>query len=384
MRTHDVIVVGLGSMGGAAAMELAGRGASVLGLERFRPGHDRGSAHGGTRLVRQSYFEGSAYVPLLRRAYAGWRELEEASGQELLTLCGGIYLGDPASEVVTGSLSSAREHGLPHEVLTAEEVRQRIPTMAPASHAVGVLEAAAGYVRPERTTRATVEVARRRGAEIHLEEPALGWTVTPGGGVEVRTAAGTYGADRLVLSPGAWAPGLLADLEIPLRVERQIFCWFTPDFTAQLPYEAYTDAEHPVYVESTDGNGTMYGFPMIDGPAGGLKLAYFRNGVETTAETVDRTVRPEEVEEVRARALQLFPQLTGPVVDARTCLYTTTPDEHFVLGPHPLHPQVAIACGFSGHGFKFVPVVGEILADLAVLGRTDHEIGLFDPTRFAR
>ncbi|MCL3860989.1 N-methyl-L-tryptophan oxidase [Actinotalea sp. K2] len=382
MQTYDVIVLGVGSMGGAAAAELAGRGLRVLGLEQFWPGHDRGSAHGGTRIVRQSYFEGAAYVPLLRRAYVGWRALEEASGRELLTLCGGLYVGDEDSAVVVGSLASAREHGLAYELLSAGEIRRRFPTMAPAPHAVGVYEAAAGYTRPEETTFATVQVARSHGAEIRFDERVVRWSPTPGGGVQVETVNGTYGADRLVVTPGAWAPELLGDLALPLRVERQMFAWFTPELTDAVPYARYTDVEHPVYVEETDGNGILYGFPMVDGPDGGLKLAFFRqDGPPTTPQGVDRTVHPHEVAALRSRALELFPHLTGPLVTAKTCLYTTTRDEHFVVGLHPGVPQVAVACGFSGHGFKFVPVIGEVLADLVVDGATPHDITLFDPLR---
>ena len=383
MQSYDVIVVGLGSMGGAAASRLAARGLSVLGLERFWPGHDQGSAHGGTRIVRQSYFESPAYVPLLKRAYEGWRELERESGRELLTLCGGLYLGDEDGAVFGGSLASARQHGLEHEVLTGEEIRRRFPTLAPPPYAYGLYEANAGYTRPELTTIANAEVAQRHGADLRFGEAVTGWVPTAAGGVQVVTDDGTYGADRLVVSPGAWAPELLRDLRLPIRVERQISYWFTPQFTPEVPYERYTDAEHPVYIEATHSNGQLYGFPMVDGPAGGLKLGYFRKGVDTTPQTVDRTVHPDEVEDMQQRALELMPHLTGPLVTASTCFYSTTPDEDFVVGLHPELPQVALACGFSGHGFKFVPVIGEVLADLVVDGSTGHDIGLFDPRRAA-
>ncbi|GAA1467423.1 N-methyl-L-tryptophan oxidase [Microbacterium thalassium] len=381
MQHHDVIVIGLGSMGGAAANELAARGADVLGLETYEPGHEFGSAHGGSRIVRQSYFEDPQYVPLLRRAYDGWRRLEADSGRRIMTLCGGIYIGDPDELTFAGSLAAAREHGLAHEVLDAVEVRRRFPTIDPADDALAVYEADAGYVRPEETTIANAEVAARRGATLRFGERVRSWTATPGGGVQVTTDAGTYGADRLVIAPGAWAPELLPELALPLSIERMVFYWFTPEFSESLPYEAWSEARHPVYIEQTHGNGQIYGFPMTDGPEGGFKLGFFRKGSVTTADTIDRTVVDAEVEDMRERALQLFPQLTGPVVQAKTCLYSVTPDEHFVIGQHPEHPQVSIACGFSGHGFKFVPVVGEILADLATRGSTDLPIGLFDPLR---
>ena len=379
VHDYDVIVVGVGSMGSAAVHTLAARGLRVLGLESFGPAHDQGSAHGGSRIIRQSYFEGPAYVPLLRSAFEGWRQLQEQSGRDLLRLCGGIYIGDPDNPVVTGSREAAMVHGLPHEVLDAPEIRSRFPTMRPADHAVGVYEPNAGYVRPEETVLAGVDLARRHGAVLHFHESVTGWKATSGG-VEVTTAAGRYGADRLVLTPGAWAPRLLPG-GAPIVVERQIFYWFAPDFTAGVPYESYADG-HPVYIEETDGNGLIYGFPMIDGPGGGLKLAFYRqNAGFTTPETIDRTVHADEVDAMRRRAVQLFPHLTGPLVNAATCMYASAPDDHFVIGRLDETPQVVVACGFSGHGFKFVPVVGEIVADLVQTGTTTHDIDLFDLQR---
>ncbi|HEY0237599.1 MAG TPA: N-methyl-L-tryptophan oxidase [Friedmanniella sp.] len=377
---HDVIVLGLGSMGSAAAHQLAARGLSVLGLERFWPAHDQGSGHGETRIVRQSYFEGAAYVPLLRRAYEGWHELEEASGRDILTLCGGLYVGDPGSKIFAGARASAELHGLPHEVLDAPQIRARFPAMDPADHALGLYEDNAGFVRPEQTILANLDLAARHGAELRYDEPARSWRATPGGGVEVVTDTGTYGADRLVVAAGAWAPGLLADLGLALRVERQVVCWFAPDFEA-VGYERWTSEQLPVYIEETDHNGDFYGFPMIDGPAGGMKLALFNTFVEADPDRVDRTVTEVEVEATRTRARQLFPHLTGPLVRSLTCLYTTSPDRDFVIGALPDRPQVTVASVCSGHGFKFVPVVGEILADLVVSGSTAHDISLFDPAR---
>lgn len=382
MEHYDVIVLGLGSMGGAAANTLAERGAKVLGLETFEPGHDQGAAHGGTRIIRQSYFESPEYVPLLQRAYEGWRKLEAESGREIMELCGGIYIGDPDDITFRGSKEASELHDLPHEILDADEIRRRFPTMNPADDAVAVYEANAGYVRPEETTMANAEVAAKKGATLRFHEPVTHWQATPNGGVEVVTTQGAYGADRLVITPGPWAPQVLPELRLPLSIDRMIFYWFSPEYSDAVPYERYSDAQHPVYIEETHSNQQIYGFPMTDGPAGGLKLGFFRKGSPTTANTIDRNVYDHEIVEMRERALQLFPYLTGPVVQAKTCLYSVTPDEHFVIGAHPLHEQIQIACGFSGHGFKFVPVVGEILADLALDGRSAMlPPTLFDPTR---
>src|SRR4051812_4240192 len=223
-------------MGSAAAAHLAARGQRVLGLERFGPAHDRGSSHGGSRIIRQSYFEDPAYVPLLLRAYELWRALERESGADLLALTGGLYFGRPADRTVAGGLASARQWDLPHELLDAAGIRARFPTLRPADDEVGLYETAAGFVRPEATVAAQLAMAGGRGADLRFEEPAVEWSATPGGGVRVTTAAGAYEAGRLVVCPGAWAPSVLADLGVPMVVERQVMHWFQP-VGGVAPYE---------------------------------------------------------------------------------------------------------------------------------------------------
>jgi sarcosine oxidase len=251
-------------------------------------------------------------------------------------------------------------------------VARRFPTFRLASDELALWEARAGFCRPEQTVAGQLELAAGAGADLRFEEPVLSWTAGSGG-VRVRTARGTYTAGALVLSAGAWAPEL-ARLDVPLVVERQVMHWLAP-VGGIAPFE-----RQPVFI-CGDGGRQVYGFPAIDGPAGGVKVSFFRAGRPCTPETIDRTVYPEEVAELRARAAEVFPALTGPPLDARTCMYTTTPDEHFVIGRHPAYERVVVACGFSGHGFKFVPVVGEILGDLVLDGSTAHPIALFDPRR---
>jgi sarcosine oxidase len=362
-------------MGSAAAAHLAARGQRVLGLERFGPAHDRGSSHGDSRIIRQSYFEDPAYVPLLLRAYELWDQMGADSGTDLITLTGGLYLGRPDSPAVAGSLRAAREWGLPHEVLDAGEIRRRFPTLSPDDDEMALYETAAGFVRPELTVSAHLGLAEKRGAELHFDEPVLDWSATADGGVRVTTAAGSYTAGRLVICPGAWAPELLADLEVPFTVERQVMHWFQPTGGTG-PFTA-----HPVYIHEAADGTQIYGFPAIDGPDGGAKVAFFRRGSVTTPETIDRVVHPDEVAAMTEHLHGVLPTLPGRHLTAVTCMYTTTPDHHFVLAAHPAHEQVTVACGFSGHGFKFVPVVGEILADLATEGTTEHPIALFDPRR---
>ena len=377
---YDVIVVGLGGMGSAAAWHLARRGRRVLGLERFTPAHDRGSSHGRSRVIRQAYFEDPAYVPLVLRAYDLWREAERAAGVELLLITGALMMGSPESEVVAGSLRSARQWGLEHEVLDGDELRRRFPTFTPTAGTVALFEAQAGVVRPEAAVAAHLRLAGEAGAELRFEELVLGWEAGHDGqGVTVTTRRGVERADRLVLCPGAWAPEILSDLGVPFAVERQVQFWFEP--VGGL--EPFLPGRHPVWVWDGGGDGQPYGLPAVDGPGGGVKVAWFRRGRPTTADTLDRTVTAAEVDEMAGALRSRVPALAGRFVRAVPCLYTNTPDQHFVVAPHPRHPQVTLAGGFSGHGFKFAPVVGEILADLATDGGTAHPIALFDPARFA-
>ena len=377
---YDVIVVGLGGMGSAAAYHLARRGRRVLGLERFTPAHDRGSSHGRSRVIRQAYFEDPAYVPLVLRAYELWREAERATGADLLLITGALMIGAPDSEVVAGSLRSAKEWGLGHELLDAGDLRRRFPMFAPTVGTVALYEGQAGVVRPEAAVGAHLTLAAEAGAELRFEEPIVAWEADSSGeGVTVTTGRGTERAGRLVICPGAWAPELLTGLGVPLTVERQLQFWFQPsgDPAAFLP------GRYPVWVWDGGGDGQPYSLPAIDGLDGGVKAAWFRHGRTCTPDTIDRHVTAAEVGEMAETLRARVPLLPGRFIRAVACMYTNTPDQHFVVAPHPAHPQVAVACGFSGHGFKFAPVIGEILADLAITGTTAHPVGLFDPRRFA-
>ncbi|MEU2154369.1 N-methyl-L-tryptophan oxidase [Streptomyces sp. NPDC019396] len=375
----DVIVLGLGGMGSAAAHHLAARGARVVGLEQFGPAHNKGSSHGGSRITRQAYFEDPAYVPLLLRAYELYERLERDSGRPIATLCGGVMIGRPESTPVVGALRSAERWGLPHELLTAGELHRRFPAFTPRDDEVALYEARAGLLRPEDTVSAHQELAARDGAELRFDEPVIRW-VADAGGVRVHTAQDVYTAGQLVVCPGAWAPALLSDLGVPITVERQVMYWFQPTSGTG----PYTPDRHPIYVwEDTDGV-QIYGFPAIDGPGGGAKVAFFRKGAVCTPETIDRTVHEDEIRAMADQVAPRLPTLPGSLLRAATCMYSTTPDEHFVIARHPRHPEtVTVACGFSGHGFKFVTVVGEILADLALAGTTAHPVGLFAPGRFS-
>ncbi|MFS8101804.1 N-methyl-L-tryptophan oxidase [Lentzea alba] len=362
--SHDVIVIGLGGMGSAAAYRLAQRGKRVLGLEKFTPVHTQGSSHGGSRITRQAYFEDPAYVPLLLRAHEMWDQIERDSGEHIFHRVGGVLVGAPDSRTISGSRASAEQYGLKHEMLDAQEIRERFPTMRPSKNEVALYEAGAGLVVPEKSVKAHLELAAKAGAELHFEEPVTHWEEG-----RVTTAEATYEADHVVVCPGPWATELLRDLEIPFEVERQVqFFWkATENF-----------ADHPTYIWEDAAGKTFYGFPEMDGA---VKVAIFGGGQICTPETIDRTVHDHEVQAMRDVMAPKMPGIAGTFQRAATCMFTNTADEHFVIARHPEHDNVTVACGFSGHGFKFVPVVGEILADLTIDGATRHPIALFDPAR---
>ena len=374
---YDVIVIGLGGMGSAAAYRLAERGQRVLGIDRFAPVHNQGSSHGGSRITRQAYFEDPAYVPLLRRTFEMWPQIEADAGRQILHLTGGVMVGKPDSRTVAGARESAEQWHLEHEMLDAATLRERFPTMTPAEDDVALYEATAGFVVPEASVAAHLLLAARAGADLHYEEPVLRWEAT-GTGVRVHTAQSVYTADRLAICPGAWAPELLAELGIPFAVERQIQYWFAPGGDIG----RFHEDRHPIYVWEADGGRQFYGFPA-HGDTGDIKVAFFRGGTPCTPQTIDRSVYSAEVAAMADFIRPRIPDLPGTFLRAATCMYTSTPDEHFVIAPHPGVASTVVACGFSGHGFKFVPVVGEIVADLVIDGRTDHPIDLFNPRRFA-
>ncbi|HJZ59261.1 MAG TPA: N-methyl-L-tryptophan oxidase [Gemmataceae bacterium] len=375
-QTFDVIVLGVGGMGSAACFELVRRGRRVLGLEQFPLVHSRGSSHGHTRIIRTAYYEHPNYVPLLRRAWSRWYELEQLTGRHLLTECSCLNAGPADGELVNGVRASAREHGLAVEELTAGEIARRYPFRFPDEFA-GVLEQDAGFLYVEDCVRAHVDSAMSLGATIHAEEPVREWKAV-GDAVEVTTDRGTYHAAKLVVTAGAWATKLLADLGVPLTVMRQVLLWFDVRGTEWM----FRRDTFPIFIADVPG-GPFYGLPAID--RFGLKLARHYGAPQLpNPDGVNWDATPADEPPVQAFLDTYLTDRTGARTKAQVCMYTLTPDKHFVIDRHPHFPQVTVACGFSGHGFKFASVVGEILADLAEHGRTEHPIGMFGATRFGR
>jgi sarcosine oxidase len=354
---YDVIVAGLGAMGSAAAFHLARRGVRVLGLDRFAPPHAFGSSHGATRIIREAYFEHPIYVPMVQRSYVLWRELEERSGTPLLQETGGLMIGRPDSALVQGAIRSAETHGLKHALLSAKEVHRRFPALRPERDMVAVWEPRAGMLFPDACISTHLALARRHGAVLRLSEPVLNWQAD-GDGVSVSSARGEHRARQLIVTAGAWVGSMLPGLDLPFSIERQVLHWF--DVVGAR--DPFTAERCPIHLWQFDGGRFFYGFPDL---GSGVKAGFHHGGEITTVETVWREVAAAEVEAVRGVMRRFVPGADGPLRASAVCLYTNTPDEHFWIDRHPAHPQVLVASPCSGHGFKFAPAIGEVLADLA-------------------
>jgi len=366
--TYDVVIVGLGAMGSAAAFELSRRGLRVLGLDRYRPPHSFGSSHGETRIIREAYFEHPIYVPLVQRAFELWRNLERESGTTLLRETGGLMIGRPDSELVEGACRSAELHGLQHSLFSSAEVRERFPALQPDDDMIAVWEPRAGILLPESCVTAFLSRARHHGAQLRFDEPVRHWEADDH--VRVYTSVGEYRTRQLIITAGAWVSALLPGLALPFRIERQVLHWFGP---AQFSGDFAPD-RCPIHLWQFDGRQFFYGFPDL---GTGVKAGFHHGGEAATADAVRRLVTPAEVDAVRAVLRRFLPGADGPLRTSVVCLYTNTPDEHFWIDHHPRHAQVLIASPCSGHGFKFAPVIGEILADLVQNKRPRFDMELF-------
>ena len=372
----DVLVVGLGAMGSMALWRLARRGARVVGFDRFEPPHALGSSHGESRIIRTAYYEGPGYVPLVREAFGLWRELEAESGDTILTMTGALMIGSPSSDVVAGALASAKEHGLEHEVLDGTQVGRRFARHRLVDDEVAVYEEAAGFVRPEAGIAAALGRARALGAGIvtglpveHVEPKA--------GGVQVRAAGRTWRGRHAVVCAGAWnSAGLVDGLDMKLEVTRQCMVWFRPRTPALHSPEAA-----PVFVHDIGGSPALfgYGFPSVDGET--VKVGVSARTAPQNPDTIDRAINKADLDTAAGYVRTALPDLDPTPVRAVVCLQENSPDRHFVVGA--VAPGITVLAGFSGHGFKFAPVIGDIAADLALEGTTSRSIEPFSPQRFA-
>jgi sarcosine oxidase len=374
MATADVAVIGLGATGSAALYHLAKRGKHVIGIEQFAPGHDRGSSHGETRIIRLGYFEHPSYVPLVRAAFPLWRALERKCGQTLLQVTGIIEIGAPDSTLVAGTLRASRQHALPHEVLDAGEVMLRFPAFRMPSRYVGVLQPEGGILAAERAVRAQVGLAQAVGADVRTRETVR--AVEPrSNGVRIITDHGVIEAAQAIVAAGPWLRKLLPDLPVPVRVTRQVVGWFEPADPA-----VFARDRCPVFMIETAA-GIFYGFPAGESP--GVKFAKHHHEDETAdPDSPARPMTTADQARLRTALAAHLPGANGRLLDTQACLYTMTPDGDFILDRLPGAPDILVASPCSGHGFKFAPVIGEILADLATAGATRHDISRFRLGRF--
>jgi len=371
---YDVIVIGVGGMGSSTCYQLAKRGLKVLGLEQFDIPHTHGSSHGLTRIIRLAYYEDPSYVPLLRRAYQLWDEIEQLSGEKLFYKTGSVDVGNSDSVVFNGSQHSCLQHNIPHEVLSGAELNYRYPGYQVPDDFYALYQPDGGFLLPERATVAFVEAAQKLGASIRAREKLLNWKTTQNG-VSVKTNKNEYEADALVFTSGAWCGELLpilGDLAIP---ERQVLAWLQP----KQP-ECFTPDTFPVFNIQL-GEERYYGFPVYGIP--GFKFGKYHHLEEKgSPESFDWNPNEEDEKILRSFADKMFPKGNGPTMSLKTCMFTNSSDEHFIIDVHPEFPQISFAAGFSGHGYKFASVIGEILADLVINGQTDLPISLFRLGRF--
>ncbi|MCJ7465347.1 MAG: N-methyl-L-tryptophan oxidase [Maribacter sp.] len=380
-QRYDVIVMGVGSMGAATCHALAERGVKVLGLEQFTIAHENGSHAGRTRMVRKAYFEHPDYVPLLNKAYDLWGELEQKTGQTIFHKTGLLYLGPKKDELLEGVKYSAKKYGIPLTKLSTTECQARYPAFRVPTNYEVLFEPDSGYVVPEQVVRLYADLAKQAGATLLENQRVAKWTTT-GAGVTVTTQNATYVAKKLICTAGAFTPALLPDLPYTLVPRRQITSWFAPKRPA-----LFTGKKFPCFLYVVpDRPGAFYGFPLvaINDTASplGVKVGYHEPG-----EAIDPYALHEFEEDTEAQPITDFmrrflPEGYGSLLATKPCLYTYSDDGHFIVENSKTHPNVSVACGFSGHGFKFVPLIGEILADLCLSGTTDHPIGFLGSERF--
>ena len=371
-----MIVVGVGGMGSMACFELARRGARVLGLEQHAIGHAFGSSQGETRLYRRAYFEAPDYVPLMNRALALWRELEAETGEELAVETGLALYGPPGGDVICGAEFAARQHGLHFERLGVDEARRRFPDFAAADDAEVLFERDAGFLHVESCVRSAARAATERGARIEPNVSVASIT-SDASGVRVETNLGAFSAARLVLTAGPWSAPFLGALGGVLGVQRQALLWLACE-----PQAYRLESGTPAFGFETPA-GFCYGFPALQ--PGVLKVARHMGGetIPSPAQ-LDRELRSADVVPIAALASRHLPRASGRVLRHHVCMYTMTPDQHFIVDRHPEHERIVVAAGFSGHGFKFASVVGRALSELALDGKSREPIGFLNATRFAR
>ncbi len=388
-KEFDVIVIGLGAMGSAAAYQLAKSGANVLGIDQYAPPHGYGSTHGDTRITRLAIGEGADYVPLVLRSHEIWREIEQEVDYELLNSCGGLIMAIQGGQGQHGindflnqTVASAKQYDIQHETLTTEQIKARYPQLGLSGLEDGYFEPEAGFLRPEKCIEAQLSLAAKYGAMLSLNEEVLSYQADDNS-VTVKTNKDTYTAKKVIVAAGPWVNSLIPEFASSFKIYRQVLYWF--DLKDKSQYELFKNM--PVYIWEFGGGADdfIYGFPMVDGPNGGAKIATEDYTSETTPDTVSREVTQAEIDQMYERYVKdRFPALSNKCVKAKSCLYTSTPDSRFVIDFHPDHKNVIIASPCSGHGFKHSAAIGEVLSQMAINGKSSIDISGFNLARLVR
>ena len=369
--TADVIVVGLGAHGSSVACHLARRGLKVIGFDTHRPPHTFGSSHGGSRIIRQAYSEAPFYVPIMQRSYDLWDDLQKRTGRKVMNITGGISIGDKRGKGIKGIQRSAEEYDLPLNVLSPEQITQRFPMLHPHEHMIGAFDPRAGAIFPEEAVQAHLEEAIKAGADLHFDEPVTKWRPDRhGGNVQVETESGAFEAKQLVFTAGAWLPELVSKLKLPMWIERQVLFWFEPKANA----EAFLPQNMGNHSWEYEPGHSMYAQPNY---GEGVKIALHHDGASAHPDELDRVVAESEEKALREQIERYIPDLNGRALKSAVCMYTDTPDLHFLIDFHPGHENILLMSPCSGHGFKFSAVMGEIAADLVTKGKSEFDLSHF-------
>jgi len=373
-ETYDVGIIGTGTMGSAAAYHLARRGRSVIAFEQFGIVHEFGSHSGTTRIIRRAYHESPEYVPLVLRSEELWEELEKATGQQMMFRTGALCLGPENSDLLNGALLACKQYNLPFDLFSSAEVMQKWPQFRLPQNWQACFDHLAGFLIVELCIRSHAQLAIQSGAKIMDHTKVTGFK-TEGSAIQVQTDRGSFRVGSLIVCAGAWTTRLLNELQIPITIKRKSVVWMKPRNPAD-----YSMGTFPIFLSEVE-QGLLYGFPLYEHT--GVKIAnHSSKGEPVNPDTVDRVFHDSDAADVRDFAGKYLPGITNEIVEGKVCLYSLTPDEDFLIDRHPHQENIIVAAGFSGHGFKFSPVIGEILADLATEGKTVHHIEKFRISRF--
>jgi sarcosine oxidase len=374
--TFDVAVIGAGAMGSSAVYHLAKTGRKILLLDQYTPPHHFGSSHGESRIIREAYFESPVYVPLVQQAYRLWDALEKESGKKLFLKTGGLMLGNRERRVFQGASASALQYNVPYEYLDSAAIKKRFPAFKPSEGTVALYEQNAGILFPEECISTQLQLAKRNGVSFHFDETVTSIQIKEGR-VEIITGTGQYSANKVIVSAGAWLPELFLELRLPLSVKRQVLFWFKCKGGKA---EKFSPARFPVYIWEHEASKIFYGFPDL---GDGLKIAIHHEGRLTTADTVDRDVSNEEINEVTT-LLNRFFDVEATFDRSAVCMYTNTPDEDFIIDYHPSNKNIILVSAYSGHGFKFSSAIGKILCEMIIEKPLSFDISIFNIQRLVK